>query len=90
MNKKELIDAAAAEADTTAAAAGRVIEAALAAIEGALAKGDAVAIAGFGTFEVRRREARTGRNPQTGAEIQIAASNAPAFKAAAALKRSVN
>lgn len=90
MNKKELIDAAAAEADTTAAAAGRVIDAALAAIEGALAKGDTVAIAGFGSFEVRRREARTGRNPQTGAEIQIAASNAPAFKAAAALKRSVN
>jgi DNA-binding protein HU-beta len=90
VNKKELIDAAAAEADTTAAAAGRVIDAALAAIEGALAKGDTVAIAGFGSFEVRRREARTGRNPQTGAEIQIAASNAPAFKAAAALKRSVN
>ncbi len=90
MNKKELIEKVAAETDTTAAAAGRVLEAALDAIAAELAKGESVVLAGFGQFEVRRREARTGRNPQTGAEIQIAASNAPAFKAAAALKRSVN
>lgn len=56
----------------------------------ALASGDTISIAGFGTFSVRRREARKGRNPQTGAEITIAASNAPGFKAAKALKDAVN
>ncbi|RZL62838.1 MAG: HU family DNA-binding protein [Rhodococcus sp. (in: high G+C Gram-positive bacteria)] len=90
MNKKELTEAAAGSLDVSRAEVERVLDALTDAIGGALAKGDSVAIAGFGTFEVRHRAARTGRNPQTGAEIQIAASNAPAFKPASALKKSVN
>lgn len=89
MNKKDLIDAVAGTTGSTATEAAAHLEAALEHIGAALAKGESVAIAGFGTFEVRHRAARTGRNPQTGAEIAIAASNAPAFKAAAALKRRV-
>lgn len=90
MNKKELTEAAAGSLDVSRAEVERVLDALTDAIGGALAKGDSVAIAGFGTFEVRHRAARTGRNPQTGAELQIAASNAPAFKPASALKKSVN
>jgi len=90
LNKKELTEAAAGSLDVSRAEVERVLDALTDAIGGALAKGDSVAIAGFGTFEVRHRAARTGRNPQTGAEIQIAASNAPAFKPASALKKSVN
>ena len=89
MNKKELIEKVADRGDLTKADVERVLDAALDEIGGALAGGDTVAIAGFGTFEVRHRAARKGRNPQTGAEIDIAASNAPAFKAAAALKKRV-
>lgn len=90
LNKKELTEAAAGSLDVSRAEVERVLDALTDAIGGALAKGDSVAIAGFGTFEVRHRAARTGRNPQTGAELQIAASNAPAFKPASALKKSVN
>lgn len=90
MNKKELAQAAAEATSISNAEAERVIDAVTAAIGDSLAKGDAVTIAGFGTFEVRHRAARKGRNPQTGAEIDIAASDAPAFKAAAGLKRAVS
>ncbi|MET3961897.1 nucleoid DNA-binding protein [Marmoricola sp. OAE513] len=88
-NKKELIEKVAARGDLTKADVERVVDGLLDEIGAALGAGDSVAIAGFGTFEVRHRAARKGRNPQTGAEIDIAASNAPAFKAAAALKKRV-
>ncbi len=68
----------------------KVIDATLEAIGAALATGDSVTLPGFGTFEVRHRKARTGRNPQTGAALEIAASDAPAFKAGAALRRRVS
>jgi DNA-binding protein HU-beta len=89
MNKKELVEQVAEGGSLTRADVERVVEATLDAIGGALADGDSVAIAGFGTFEVRHRAARKGRNPQTGEEIDIAASDAPAFKAASALKKRV-
>ena len=90
MNKSELIDAVAADADISKAAAGRAVDAMVDAVTGALKKGDSVTLVGFGTFLVRRREARTGRNPKTGEAIQIKASNSPAFKAGKALKDAVN
>lgn len=90
MNKSELIDAIADGSDISKAAAGRALDAAVAAITDALKKGDQVTIIGFGTFQVRERAARTGRNPRTGAEISIAASKTPAFKAGKALKDAVN
>lgn len=90
MNKSELIDSIAASADLPKAAAGRALDAALEAVTAALAKGDSVALVGFGTFSVRERAARAGRNPQTGETIQIAAANIPAFKAGKALKDAVN
>lgn len=90
MNKKELAEEVAAATELTKAQGEAVVEAVIDAIGGALAKGDSVAVAGFGTFEVRHRAARKGRNPQTGAEIDIAASDAPAFKPAAALKKRVS
>ena len=90
MNKTELIDAMADSADISKAAAGRAFDAAVAAITDALANGDQVSLIGFGTFMVRERSARTGRNPQTGETIQIAASKSPAFKAGKALKDAVN
>lgn len=90
MNKAELIDAIAEEADISKASATRAMDAAIDHITAALKTGDQVAIAGFGTFSVRDRAARTGRNPQTGATIQIAASRAPAFKPGKALKDAVN
>lgn len=68
----------------------KAVNAVFASIEEALAKGDKVQLVGFGTFEVRERAARTGRNPQTGEEIQIAASRVPAFRAGKALKDSVS
>ena len=89
MNKKELTDQVAEASSVTRADAERVLEAFIDQIGGALGRGDSVTIAGFGTFEVRHRAARKGRNPQTGAEIDIAASNAPAFKPASALKKRV-
>lgn len=90
MNKSELIDSIAASADLPKAAAGRALDAALEAITGALAKGDSVALVGFGTFGVKERAARTGRNPQTGQPIEISAATLPSFKPGKALKDAVN
>ncbi|HAK53266.1 MAG TPA: DNA-binding protein HU [Gammaproteobacteria bacterium] len=90
MNKQELIENIAASADITKAAAGRALESVIDSITGSLKQGDSVVLVGFGTFSVRSRVARTGRNPQTGQEIQIAAAKVPAFKAGKALKDAVN
>ena len=90
MNKTDLRDAIAQHADVSNAQADKAVEAVINAITDAVAKGDKVSIAGFGTFEARQRSARTGRNPQTGETMEIAASKAPAFKAGAAFKNAVN
>jgi DNA-binding protein HU-beta len=90
MNKAELITKMAEESKLTKKAAEAALEAFVATVEGALKAGDKVQLVGFGTFEVRHRAARKGRNPQTKAEIKIAASKAPAFKAGKALKDLVN
>lgn len=90
MNKSELIDLVASKADISKVAAGRSIDAVVSAITESLAKGDAVTLVGFGTFEVRDRAARKGRNPQTGQEIDIAASKVPGFRAGKGLKEAVN
>lgn len=90
MNKSELIDAIAASADISKAAAGRALDAMTDSVTSALKGGDQVTLIGFGTFSVKDRAARTGRNPQTGAEIQIAAAKVPSFKAGKALKDAVN
>ncbi|MCC2637282.1 MAG: histone-like DNA-binding protein [Moraxellaceae bacterium] len=90
MNKSELIDAIAGSADITKADAGRALDAAVEAITNALKAGDQVTLVGFGTFAVKERAARTGRNPQTGKEISIAASKVPGFKAGKGLKDAVN
>ena len=89
MNKAELIDAIAADADLSKAAAGRALDAALEAITKALKKKDTVTLVGFGTFSVRKRSARIGRNPKTGEEIKIKASRVPGFKAGKALKDAI-
>lgn len=90
MNKTELIEAVAEQADMTKADASRAVDAVVSAITEALKKNDDVALIGFGTFTVRERAARSGRNPQTGATINIAAAKVPAFKAGKALKDAVN
>ncbi|MEJ1381138.1 MAG: HU family DNA-binding protein [Candidatus Sedimenticola sp. (ex Thyasira tokunagai)] len=90
MNKTELIEAVAESAGTTKATAHAAVNAILSNISDALIHGNDVQIAGFGTFTVRNRAARTGRNPQTGATLQIAASKVPAFKPGKTLKESVN
>lgn len=90
MNRKELIDALSAKTGSSKADADRNIAALIEIITGALKKGDNVALVGFGTFEVRKRAARIGRNPATGAELKIKASKVPAFKAGATLKAVVN
>jgi DNA-binding protein HU-beta len=90
MNKSELIDAIALSADISKAAAGRALEATVDSITEALQAGDQVALVGFGTFQVKDRAARSGRNPQTGETIQIKASKVPGFKAGKALKDAVN
>jgi DNA-binding protein HU-beta len=90
MNKSDLVDAIAASAGLTKADAGRAVDAFVDNVTGALKGGQSVSLVGFGTFTVRPRAARTGRNPRTGATIQIAASNSPAFKAGKALKDAVN
>ncbi|MGK0445740.1 HU family DNA-binding protein [Bermanella sp. R86510] len=90
MNKSELIDAIAASADIPKAAAGRALDATVDAITNALKEGDQVVLVGFGTFAVKERAARTGRNPQTGQPIQIAAAKVPGFKPGKALKDAVN
>jgi len=90
MNRKELIDALAAKTDSSKAEADRNIAAIIEIITATLKKGDSVSLVGFGSFEVRKRAARTGRNPATGAELKIKASKQPAFKAGATLKAAVN
>jgi len=90
MNKGDLIETVADEAGLSKADAGRAVDAVVGAITGALQDGNQVSLVGFGTFLVRDRAARKGRNPQTGAEIDIKASKAPAFKAGKALKDAVN
>ncbi|ACF50544.1 HU family DNA-binding protein [Stenotrophomonas maltophilia] len=90
MNKTELIDAVAEAADLTKAESSRAVDAVVAAVTKALKDGDAVTLVGFGTFQVRDRAARTGRNPKTGDTIKIAASKNPSFKAGKALKDAVN
>ena len=90
MNKSQLIDKIADGADISKAAAGRALDAFIDAVGEALKEGDPVALVGFGTFAVRERAARSGRNPQTGATIEIAAGKVPAFKAGKALKDAVN
>ena len=89
MNKAQLTDAVAAATDSSKAEAGRAVEATLSAIGSALSAGDSVSLVGFGTFNVRHRAARMGRNPQTGASIQIQASKSVGFKAGKALKESL-
>ena len=88
MNKTDLVNAVAAEGLAKKDAA-KAVDAVFAAIEGALKKGDKVQLVGFGTFEVRERAARDGRNPHTGEAIKIEAAKTPAFKAGKALKDAV-
>ncbi len=80
MNKSELIDAVAQQAELTKTAAAKAVEAVLATITSTVAKGDAVTVIGFGTFEARKRAARNGKNPKTGEALKIAATTVPAFK----------
>ena len=90
MNKAELIARIAEESKLTKKAAEAALDAFVVSVEGALKNGEKVQLVGFGTFEVRQRAARKGRNPQTKAEIKIPASKAPVFKAGKALKELVN
>lgn len=90
MNKQQLIDAAADASGMGKSEVGQALDGVLRTITDALKAGDKVTLTGFGSFEVRERAARTGRNPQTGATMQVPASRAPAFKAGKALKDAVN
>lgn len=90
MNKQDLVSSVAEKAGLTKKDAEKAVTAVFASIEEALAKGDKVQLVGFGTFEVRERAARKGRNPQTGAVIDIEAAKVPAFKAGKALKDAVS
>ena len=90
MNKAELIDAVAEDAEIKKSEAARALDSAIENITNALKGGDSVTLVGFGTFTVRRREARMGRNPRTGEAIQIAASKNAKFKSGKGLKDSVN
>ena len=90
MNKSELIAAVAESAELSKADAGRALEAFIDAVKVTLKKGDDVSLVGFGTFTVRKRAARTGRNPRTNETIKIKASKVPAFKAGKALKDHLN
>ncbi|KAB8318203.1 HU family DNA-binding protein [Tolypothrix campylonemoides VB511288] len=90
MNKNDLISAVAEAAAISKADAGKAVDAVVSTITTSLKKGEPVTLVGFGTFEVRGRAAREGRNPKTGATIKIEASKAPAFKAGKALKDAVN
>ncbi len=90
MNKSELIDAVAEVANLPRAAAERAVNAVFDTIRDTLVKGEQVVLAGFGTFSVKERAARAGRNPRTGETIQIAASRVPSFKAGKTLKDAVN
>jgi nucleoid DNA-binding protein len=86
MNKSELVEAVASSTGESKATAEKAVNATLDAIVGAVAGGDKVQLTGFGTFEPRDRAARTARNPQTGAEIQVSATTVPAFKAGKSFK----
>ena len=90
MNKAEVIDAVAESADISKASAGRAVDAITDVIANALKSGDSVTMVGFGTFSVRERAARAGRNPRTGETIQIKASKLPVFKAGKGLKDAVS
>jgi DNA-binding protein HU-beta len=90
MNKAEFIAAVADAAELSKADAGRATDAVIDVIKAALAKGETISLVGFGTFVVRTRAARTGRNPRSGETINIAASKNPSFKAGKALKDAVN
>jgi DNA-binding protein HU-beta len=90
MNKGELVAKIAEGADITKASAARALDSLISSITEELAGGGEVALVGFGTYKVNDRAARTGRNPQTGSEIQIAAAKVPAFKAGKALKDACN
>jgi len=90
MNKAELISKIAEKSNLTKADSGRALDATISAITESLTNAEPVTLIGFGTFEVRDRAARTGRNPRTGEKIQIKASKNPAFKAGKALKDAVN
>ena len=89
MNKAQLIDAIAKEAKLTKVAAGCALDATITAISKSLKKGEGVVLAGFGTFRIAKRAARTGRNPQTGKAIKIAAKKVAKFKAGAVLAKAV-
>lgn len=89
MNKSELIDAIAENGGLSKADAGKALDATIASVTEALKAGDTVTLVGFGTFSVKERLARTGRNPQTGATLEIKASKVPSFKAGKGLKDSV-
>jgi DNA-binding protein HU-beta len=90
MNKSELVSAIAEKAGLTKAQSAAALDATVSAITEAMSKGDQVAIIGFGTFKVGERAARTGRNPQTGAEMQIPAAKVPKFTVGKTLKDAVN
>ncbi len=90
MNKADLVGKVAEKAGLTKKDAEKAINAFVASVQEALVKKDKVQLIGFGTFEVKERAARTGRNPQTGEAIKIAASKAPVFKVGKALKDAVN
>ena len=90
MNKAEFVGAVADAAGLTKVDGAKAVEAVIKVVEKALKKGDTVSLVGFGTFAVRKRAARTGRNPRTGATIKIKASKIPAFKAGKALKDAIN
>ncbi len=90
MNKADLINAVAEKADISKADATRAVDAFTEVVKKSLKKGDAVSLVGFGTFSVRRRAARTGRNPRTNEVIKIKASNVPGFKAGKGLKDALN
>lgn len=90
VNKSDLIDVIADKADISKASAGRALDAVVEGITSALQAGDQVSLIGFGTFAVKERAERTGRNPQTGATMTIAASKSAGFKAGKALKDALN
>ena len=90
MNKKQLVEGVAKAAGIGNSAAAEAVDAVLEAVSASLAAGESVTVPGFGTFEVRERAARTGRNPRTGETIEIAASRVPAFRAGKGLRDAVN
>jgi DNA-binding protein HU-beta len=90
MNKAEFVAAVADAADVSKVEAAKAVEAIIEVVKKALKKGDQVSLVGFGTFVVRKRAARTGRNPRTGQQIKIKASKNPSFKAGKALKDAIN